>query len=256
MEKSKKGIFITGTGTDVGKTYVTALLTKKMVSNGLSTIYYKAALSGAEFSENGELVESDANYVCDIAGIEADPKSLISYIYKTPISPHLAAEIEGNPAKISKIIEDFNSLKNNYDYIVAEGSGGIICPIAYDSENGLDNGGNRNCEANNRDDNRKLIMLEDIIKSLNLKVLIVADAGLGTINHTVMTAEYIKNNGMEAVGIILNNYDDSGEKRTMHIDNLKIIERITGLPVVAKVKKDDKELDIEIDKLIKLFGDV
>lgn len=247
-----KGIFITGTGTDIGKTYVSALLTKKMVDNDLKTIYYKPALSGAVISENGELMESDANYVCDIAGIDTDPKSLISYIYKTPISPHLASEVEGNPAEISKIKEDFDGLKRNYDYIVAEGSGGIICPIAsYSSCSGEDSK-----ENGSYGDSKGFLMLEDIIKELGLKTIMVADAGLGTINHTVMTAEYIKNNGMEAAGIILNNYDENGKHGLMHRDNKKMIEKLTGIPVIAEVKKDDNDLDIEIEELKKLFGDI
>ena len=87
-----KGIFVTGTGTDVGKTYVTALIVKKLADAGIHAGYYKAALSGAESIE-----ESDAGYVKKIAGITQEDSSLLSYLYQNAVSPHLAARIEGNP---------------------------------------------------------------------------------------------------------------------------------------------------------------
>ncbi|MFQ7614869.1 MAG: ATP-dependent dethiobiotin synthetase BioD [Roseburia faecis] len=97
-----KGIFVTGTGTDIGKTYVTALIVKKLADAGIRTGYYKAALSGAK-----SIGDSDAGYVKKIAGITQEDTSLLSYLYQNAVSPHLAAQIEGNPVdpeKIKKIL--------------------------------------------------------------------------------------------------------------------------------------------------------
>lgn len=227
-----KGIFISGTGTDIGKTYVTALIVKKLADAGLNTTYYKAALSGAEV-ENGNLVPGDAKFVCDIAGLKEKPENLVSYIYERAVSPHLATKYEGNPVDLKKVKNDFEALKEKYDYLIAEGSGGIICPIVYE------------------DDNK--IMLEDIIKTLGLDTIIIADAGLGTINSTVLTVKYMQSIGINVKGIILNNYikDDF-----MHIDNKKMIEDILGIKVIATVSDGDKDLDIDAKELTDLFGEI
>ena len=94
-------------------------------------------------------------------------------------------------------------------------------------------------------------MLEDIIKALDLNVVLVADAGLGTINSVVTTVEYLKNRNIHTCGILLNNFKD----QTMEEDNLKMIEELTGVPVIAKIYKDDKNLslDVSTEELISFF---
>ena len=142
-----KGIFVTGTGTDIGKTYVTALIVKKLADAGIRTGYYKAALSGAK-----SIGDSDAGYVKKIAGITQEDTSLLSYLYQNAVSPHLAAQIEGNPVDPEKIKKDFDKVKSKFDYVTVEGSGGIVCPIRWDKEH--------------------KILLEDIVKALNLNTLV------------------------------------------------------------------------------------
>lgn len=223
-----KKIFITATGTDIGKTFVTALIVKKLRDAGYNAGYYKAALSGAEVTEKG-LLPGDAYYVNKIANINADMDNLVSYVYKEAVSPHLASQIEGNPVEMNKVLEDFNNALSKYDYLTMEGSGGIVCPIRYDD---------------------KKIMLEDIIKELGLSTLIIADAGLGTINHVVITAEYLKSRNIAVKGIILNRYI---ENNLLHEDNRKMIEMITKIPVIAVVKENDKELSIDINTLLEIY---
>lgn len=172
---------MTGTGTDVGKTYVTALIVKKLADAGIHAGYYKAALSGAE-----SIKESDAGYVKKIAGITQEDSSLLSYLYQNAVSPHLAARIEGNPVDPETVKADFDRVKKEYDYVTVEGSGGIVCPIRWDEKHE--------------------ILLEDIVKMLHLNTLVIADAGLGTINAVVLTVEYVRNHGMDVKGIILNHY--------------------------------------------------
>lgn len=225
-----KGLFITGTDTDIGKTYVTALIVKKLRDHGFNAGYYKAALSGAE-ENNGILTAGDADFVCRTAQIPVNPNDCVSYIYKNAYSPHLAAAIEGNPPEMDKIKSDFRKATEKYDYITVEGSGGIICPIRYD----------------------KHIFLEDIIKELDLTALIVADSGLGTINSTVLTIEYMKSRNIEIQGIIFNNYH---KNNIMDDDNIKMIEELTGINSVAKVSTDDNELNIDIGTLTSLYKEV
>lgn len=222
-----KAIFVTATGTDVGKTYISALIVKKMRELGYNCGYFKPALSGAEIV-NGKLVPGDCAYVLKTAKINAEPLNYVSYVFKTAVSPHLASEIEKNPINIEKIKSDFERIKKEYDFVVVEGAGGIICPFNLKEQK---------------------LMLPDVIKSLGLDILVVASASLGTINSTVLTTEYAKQHNINVKGIILNNYDETD---FMQIDNKKQVEALTDVKVVATVKKEDNE----IDDLSELFVEV
>lgn len=223
-----RAVFITATGTDVGKTYVTALIVKRLRGAGIDAGYYKAALSGAE-ERGGKLIPGDADFVARTSGMNEAPEGLVSYIYKNPLSPHLAAQIEGNPPELSVIKRDFAASLKRYDYLCVEGCGGIVCPIRWDE---------------------RKIMLEDIIKSCGLSVVIVAPSGLGSINSAVLTVEHARAAGIKVRGIIMNGYD---ETQLMHRDNKYMIERLTGVRVAACVKRGDIELDIPVEELCGLF---
>lgn len=224
-----KSIFITATGTDVGKTFVTALLVKKLRDAGSRASYYKAALSGAERQSDGSLLPGDAAYVCEISGIKEKPETLVSYIYEEAVSPHLAALRAGRPVDMEKIARDYQAARARCDFLTMEGSGGIICPIRWDEQQ---------------------ILLEDIIKKLQLGVLVVTNAQLGSINACALTIAYLRQRGIPVRGIILNNYraDDF-----MQADNKKMMKAITGIPVIAQVAPSAKEIDIDVDFLKSLY---
>ncbi|MCQ2465031.1 MAG: dethiobiotin synthase [Oscillospiraceae bacterium] len=222
-----KGIFVTATGTDCGKTYVTGLIVKKLRDSGINAGYYKAALSGAD-----SIAESDAGYVNSFAGIGQEENTLVSYLYKNAVSPHLAARIEGNPVSVEKVKKDFSAVKEKYEFVTVEGSGGIVCPIRYDEY--------------------EKIFLGDIVKTLGLECLIVADAGLGTINAVVTTFEYMKNHGIGVKGLILNNWTGG----FMQEDNRKMIEEMTGLSIISVVKPGDTELDTDISRLVSVYSEI
>lgn len=224
-----KNIFVTGTGTEIGKTYVAGLLVKKLQEAGKKSAYYKAAMSGNEKGEDGKLIPGDAKFVKDISGTEEDLEEMCHYVYERAYSPHLAAQIEGNPIDLDFVVEKFEELKSKYDYITLEGSGGILCPLRFDEEK---------------------IFLEDFIKKCNLSSIIVADAGLGTINDIVLTAFYVKEKKMKVKGIIFNNFIPGDE---MQEDNIKMCEYMSGLKVIACVKKGDKDLDIDLETLEEIY---
>lgn len=226
-----KGIFITATGTDIGKTYISGLLVKKMRDLGYNCGYFKPALSGAEMI-NGKLVPGDCAHVLKTAGINDDPMKYVSYVFETAVSPHLAAQLEGNSIKKEKIKSDSERLKSEYEYLVVEGAGGIVCPFNLTDEK---------------------LMLPDIIKLLNLDVIIVASASLGTINSTVLTAEYIKSLGINIRGIILNKYNDND---FMQKDNKEQVEKLTGIKVIAVVKDKEKDLKIKEEELLSIFKEI
>ncbi|MCI7259823.1 MAG: dethiobiotin synthase [Selenomonadales bacterium] len=226
----KKALFITGTGTDIGKTYVTGLIVKKLRDAGLNAGYYKAALSGAEPDANGILQPGDAIYVNRVANIGEKTENLVSYVYKEAVSPHLAAKINDQPIDFAKVTADFKRALAKYDYLTMEGSGGIICPLRWD--------------------NQQHVILDDLVKKLDLGVLIIADAGLGTINAAVLTIEHLKSRNIPIKGIIFNNYIPHD---LMQDDNERMIEEMTGIKVLAKVKKGDTELNMAVSCLQSLY---
>ena len=224
-----KNIFITGTGTDIGKTYVAGLIVKKLADSGLNAAYYKAAMSGNERREDGSLIPGDALSVKNRSGISQSLESMCPYVYENAISPHLASRIEGNPVDMQVVKSGFEKLDAEYDYMTVEGSGGILCPICFDE---------------------RKIQLEDVINELGLSSIIVADAGLGTINGVVLTAEYMKARNMPIKGIIFNNYHPGD---VMEEDNIKMCEYMTGIETIACVKPGDEELNVDINKLVAVY---
>ena len=227
-----KGIFITGTGTDIGKTYVTGLIVKKLAQAGCKPAYYKSAMSGNNRRPDGSLIPGDALFVKECAGIEQDLDSMCHYVYENAYSPHLASRIEGHPVEMQVVRQGFYSLVPQYDYITVEGSGGILCPICFDEAK---------------------IQLEDIIKDLHLSCIMIADAGLGTINNVVLTYEYMKAHNLPVKGVIFNNYHPGN---VMEDDNIRMCQYMTNLPVLAKVQPGDTQLDIDVELLKNLYDEV
>lgn len=217
------GYFVTATGTDVGKTFVTGLLVKKWRNSGIDAGYYKAALSGAE-RRQGKLVAGDADAVKNAAGLSDSQDEMVSYIYEAPVSPHLATRKEGNPAELSKILSDFENAQKRHEFLFVEGSGGILCPIRFD----LNPGGKR-------------IFLEDIVKALDLPLLIVTTAALGSINACLLTVEYAKSRGLKMRGILVNRYGESGDME-MEDDNVFMMRELSGLEILSKMKPGDSDL--------------
>ena len=213
-----KNIFITATGTDIGKTYISALIVKKMREKGLNCGYFKPVLSGVK-ELAGHLVDSDANYVVQMADIPIMADECVSYWWKEAVSPHLAAKRMNQKIDISKIKYDFAQISKKYDYLLVEGAGGITCPLIIEKD--------------------EKYLLKDLIWELGLSTIIVADAGLGTINSTLLTVEYARANGIEVEGIILNNYDSNN---FMHWDNLEQVETLCGVNVVATVSRGASDI--------------
>ena len=224
-----KQLMIIGTDTDVGKTYVSGLILKKLHENGKKAAYFKAAMSGNIRLSDGSLLPGDADFVKTTSGISQSLEDMCPYVYETAVSPHLAAKIEGNPIEWETIQETYDILCGKYDFVTVEGSGGILCPLCY---------------------NEAKIQLEDVIRELGLACLIVADAGLGTINDVVLTAGYMRARNIPVKGIIFNHFHPGD---VMEEDNRNMCESLTGLSVLACVKDGDTELAMEAEALASLY---
>lgn len=227
-----KALFLTGTGTDVGKTFVTGLILKKLKDSGKNAAYYKAAMSGNERRPDKSLLPADAWHVKTVSGIGQPLSSMCPYVYETAVSPHLASRLERNPVRMDVVREGFAQVCARYDYVTVEGSGGILCPICFDEAE---------------------LWLEDVIQALDLSCLIVADAGLGTINSVVLTAEYLKAKKIPVKGILFNRFHPGN---VMEEDNLRMCEHRTGLKVLACIQDGDAELSMDADMLASLYEPV
>ena len=227
-----KGLFITGTGTDLGKTYIAGLIVKKLADAKQSAAYYKAAMSGNDRRTDGSLIPGDALFVQKTAGISQPLEEMCPYVYEHAYSPHLASRIEGHPVQMDVVKAGYYKVCSAYDFVTMEGSGGILCPICFDEAK---------------------IQLEDVIKELHLPSILIADAGLGTINSVVLTVEYMKAKNLPVKGIIYNHYHGND---VMEDDNIFMCEYMTGLPTLAKVKDGDTELAMDVEDLMALYEEV
>ena len=190
-----RNIFITGTGTDVGKTYVTGLIVKKLNESGADAAYYKAAMSGNDRGPDGTLYPGDALRVKELSGIPQPVEEMCPYVYEQAVSPHLAARWEGRPVQAEVVYAGFARLCAAYSWVTMEGSGGILCPIRLEEPP---------------------IWLPDLVQGLGLGCLLVAEAGLGTINQVGLTAAYLHRRGIPLQGIVLNRFQPGNP---MHEDN-------------------------------------
>lgn len=225
-----KSLFITATGTDIGKTYVSALLVKKMREFGFNCGYFKPVLSGAKMDKNGDFIPEDCKFVIEKSGLQNKPMDCLSYCFQEAVSPHLASSRKGVKIEIDKIIVDYENYSQNFDYVLVEGAGGITCPLVVEDD--------------------KVVLLSDLVLKMGQSVLLVADAGLGTINSVLTSVEYMNSKNIEIVGIVLNNYDDTD---FMHVDNKVMVAKLTGLPIIATVPKDCGDIEILKEDLEKMF---
>lgn len=221
-----KPVFITGTGTDIGKTYVSALIMKKLINDNMNACYFKPVLSGAE-KKDGQIYAGDIEYVKKVSGLKEDTKNLGSFIYEYPASPHLSSKLENKPFNMEKVIYNYNKLSIKYEYILIEGAGGIFCPFS-------------------DDDNP--ILTKDIIKALNCSCILAANTMLGAINNTMLSVYYMKNYNIDIKGIIFNGYTSSLIER----DNIDFIIKHTGLKLLSVVNHNDNNIDIDLNYI---FGE-
>lgn len=229
-----QGIFITGTDTDIGKTFVSAGLVYLLASQAYKTGYFKPVLSGAR-EEGGKLIPGDTEFVTNIAGLNVDYEKLTPYIFKRPVSPHLAAQLESKLIDVEYIKKCFNSVKKEFDYLIVEGSGGLAVPL-----------------------NEEGYMVVDLIKKLALDIIVVARAGLGTINHTIQTVEYARSKGLNVKGIIINKYheDDLCERdNVLTLKKLNIAPILGMVPETEDIKKAFQE-NFEVQTILETFTEI
>jgi len=211
-----KGIFVTGTDTGVGKTWIAAGITAVLRRWGLSAAYFKPVQSGCP-EEEGRLIPTDARLAKQLAGLEEPLEILTPLALRLPLAPGVAAHREGVTLDLERVAAAYEHLAGRYEFLVVEGAGGLYVPLI---------------------DTHFLVL--DMIRWLRLPLLVVARASLGTINHTTLTVKAAQHQGLPVVGVVLNRYP--ARPSLAEITNPEIIARLTELPVLGQVP-DITDLD-------------
>ncbi len=208
-----KGIFITGTDTGVGKTFVTLGLLNAFKEEGLNVCAMKPLETGCR-SRHGKLIPHDALRLMKESGTKEQLDIVNPYRFKLPLAPAVAAEIEGVKIDKRRILTAYKHLLSKYDITLVEGAGGIMVPVY-----------------------KKYLFL-DLIKDLNLPLIIVALPGIGTINHTLLTIEAARRRGISVIGVIINYH--SRIKGDISVrTNPKAIESLGDISVLESIPYSD-----------------
>lgn len=194
------GVFITGTDTGVGKTFVTLLLARYFQEQGIDVGVMKPISTGPK-------KENDAILLKKKLGLK-DPIQLINPIhFKLPLAPYPASGFS-NRFDLKKIKKAYKELKKRHELVLVEGIGGVMAPITKD------------------------YFVADLIKDFSLPAIIVARAGLGTINHTLLTIEALRKRKIKIMGIIMNGFKG---KELSEKTNAEVIAQLSGVPIYGKI---------------------
>lgn len=190
-------IFVTGTDTGIGKTYVSRLLLKKWNERGLQTIGLKPIASGCEWIE-GQYINRDAYILQQAASIHLAYPQVNPFCLKTPVAPHIAAQKEKIKITVQKICTHVQNIeKINHSAVLIEGVGGLMVPL-----------------------NTKELQL-DLIKSLNIPVLFVVGLKLGCLNHTLLSIAMLKAYQIPIKGWLINYIDPTTSCANENMATLK-----------------------------------
>lgn len=203
-----QGYFITGTDTDVGKTYVTCALLRDLRRRGIPAVGYKAMACGDRGDARAMQAATDP----------ALPLDLINPIYlKAATAPYVAALLENRTLSADELLQGYRALAQHGSPVLAEGAGGWEVPIAPG------------------------FSMSDFAVALGLPVILVVGNKLGAVNHAVMTVQAIRARGLECRAIVLNHMSEQWD--TAAVTNCRLIEEFTGLPVAAELIRGQEDID-------------
>lgn len=222
----KRGYFITGTDTGVGKTLVATALMQRFAQSGNRVVGMKPVAAGAEMCD-GQLLNEDVAQMLKTANVEA-PLALINpYVFESPIAPHIAASQANVMISLDKVKGAFAALGELADVLVVEGAGGFLVPL------------------NDQED------MADLAVTLGLPVILVVGMRLGCLNHALLTAAAIQARGLELAGWVANCLDS----RMAHLDeNLLSLEQRLGALCLGVVPVLDSKDFSRAAEFLKLPG--
>lgn len=206
-ESLGKTIFVTGTDTGVGKTFICAHLLSFFKGRGINTGYQKWVSTG------GADDCADLEYCRQAAGLENDPARLDTmapYRFRFPASPHLAAELENRAVDPAIIEQSFLAAAAGHELLIVEGVGGLLVPLS-----------------------RKLL-LADLLARFKPLTLLVARSGLGTLNHTLLSLEALRARDIPVLGVVFSDAHED-EDETIVADNIKTVAEMGQVTVFGRM---------------------
>jgi dethiobiotin synthetase len=205
-----RGVFVTGTGTEVGKTVVAAVIARTAAAQGHRVAVFKPAVSGLD--EGGEL---DHELLRRAAGSEQSDDQIAPYRYGPPVSPHLGAELAGERIDAERLREAASAAADGADLLVVEGVGGFMVPLTPD------------------------YLVRDFARDLGLPVVIAAAPGLGTINHTLLTIEAVRAARLVPEAVVLTPFPSRpGAIERSNLDSIARLGRVS-VRTLAELDLDD-----------------
>jgi dethiobiotin synthetase len=198
-----RGLFVTGTGTEVGKTVVAAAIAHTLAASGERVAVFKPAVSGLDELANGE--EADHELLRRAAASDQGDEDVAPYRFGPAVSPHLAAEMEGVVIDAGRLVAGARAAAEGADVLISEGVGGLLVPLVGD------------------------YLVRDFARELGLPVVVAASPGLGTINHTLLTLEAARAVGLDVEAVVFTPWPDLPSR--MQRSNREAVERLGGVEV-------------------------
>ena len=200
-----KSLFITGTDTDIGKTYITAGLAVTLRKSGMDVGVMKPFAAGSAQKKG---YKSEDIEILSRAAMACDPENLVNpQFFEIPASPYTAWKKLKTKPKISTVLSSFKKLTKLHDMILVEGMGGIMTPIL------------------------KNYYVTNLIKAMKIPTVIVTRSKVGTVNHTIMTVKMCEKYKIPVKGIIINNFDKGYPIKDLTRD----LENLTGVKVLGSI---------------------
>jgi dethiobiotin synthetase len=208
-----EGCFVTGTGTEVGKTVVAAAIARTQAARGRSVGVFKPAVSGLDdCAASGR--EPDHALLRRAAASQQSDDEIAPYRYRPAVSPHLGAELAGEAIDPALLRERARAAAAEADLLVCEGVGGFLVPLTLAPP----------------------YLVRDLARDLGLPVVIASSPGLGTINHTLLTIEAVRGAGLEVAAVALTPWPlDPG---AVESSNRETIERLGSVGVETVPRLD------------------
>jgi dethiobiotin synthetase len=203
----KAGFFVTGTDTGVGKTVIAAAVIKALQAHGINACGMKPVETGCSRAGNN-LYPSDGMFLKKVARMDEAIHHVTPYCFENPVAPSLASEMEGRAVSVPSIMKMFGVLARKYHAVVAEGVGGILVPI------------------------RKDYSVLDLIREMDLPLIVVSRPSLGTINHTLLTVNYALKENVRVSGIIIN-FTRPAEGTVAENTNPLVLQQISPVPLLG-----------------------
>ncbi|MBF0560073.1 MAG: dethiobiotin synthase [Nitrospirae bacterium] len=203
-----KGIFITGTDTGVGKTIIAAGIIRALKKKGISIGAMKPIETGCT------PLPADGMFLREIAGMDEPVELVTPVCFKHPLAPLVASEMEGRLVDMDSIMNAYSALAAKYEFLVVEGAGGLMVPIMKTTDS--------------------TFYMADLIKSLNLPAIVVAGAGLGTINHSLLTVLQALREGIDMRGVILNCNQPTADTLAEQT-NPAVLKQLCPVPILGIV---------------------